>query len=90
MPAMRIVVRGRVQGVGFRYFAQQTARSMGIAGEVWNRADGSVELHAEHADQKVGDAFADALEAGPGYVRDVQLESAAERGHDDFQISHSR
>jgi acylphosphatase len=90
MPAMRIVVRGRVQGVGFRYFAQQTARSMGIAGEVWNRADGSVEVHAEHADQKVVDAFAEALEAGPGYVRDIQLESAAERGCTEFEVGPTR
>jgi acylphosphatase len=90
MPALRIVVRGRVQGVGFRYFTQQTARSMGVVGEVWNRGDGSVEAIAEHPDQKVVDSFAEAVEAGPGYVRDVQLEPMAERGYADFQVGHTR
>lgn len=90
MPALRIVVKGRVQGVGFRYYAQQTAHSMGVMGEVWNRSDGGVEAIAEHADQKVVDAFAEALEAGPGYVKDVQIEPIAQRGYDNFQVGPTR
>jgi acylphosphatase len=86
MPAVRIVVRGRVQGVGFRYYTQKTARSIGVVGEVWNRGDGSVEAHGEHGDQIVIDAFVQALEAGPGYVRDVQVEPSLERGFTDFQV----
>ena len=87
---MRIVIRGRVQGVGFRYYAQQTARSMGVTGEVWNRSDGGVEAIAEHPDRKVVDSYAEALEAGPGYVRDVQTEPVQDRGYADFQVGHSR
>lgn len=39
----RVVVRGRVQGVGFRAYCQRQARLHGAAGWVANRADGSVE-----------------------------------------------
>lgn len=40
-------VEGRVQGVGFRYFVQETANSLFINGWVRNRWDGSVEVMAE-------------------------------------------
>ena len=40
------LIRGRVQGVGFRWHAVQKARELGLLGRVWNRRDGSVELHA--------------------------------------------
>jgi acylphosphatase len=40
-------VRGRVQGVGFRYFARREALRLGVGGWVANREDGSVECIAE-------------------------------------------
>jgi acylphosphatase len=39
----RVVVRGYVQGVGFRYSAADAARARGVGGWVRNRADGAVE-----------------------------------------------
>ncbi len=39
-------VRGRVQGVGFRYFVEHSANALGLAGWVRNRDDGSVEVYA--------------------------------------------
>jgi acylphosphatase len=39
----RVTVRGRVQGVGFRYAVERAARSRGVAGWVRNRYDGTVE-----------------------------------------------
>ena len=43
MIAKRVVVHGRVQGVGFRYAMIEAARDAGVAGWVRNRRDGSVE-----------------------------------------------
>ena len=44
--ARRFVVRGRVQGVGFRFFVEREAHMLGIAGWVRNNFDGTVEVLA--------------------------------------------
>jgi acylphosphatase len=44
--AKRFVVRGRVQGVGYRWFVEREAHMLGIAGWVRNNSDGSVEVLA--------------------------------------------
>jgi acylphosphatase len=44
--ARRFLVRGRVQGVGFRWFVEREAHILGIAGWVRNNADSSVEILA--------------------------------------------
>jgi acylphosphatase len=44
--ARRFLVRGRVQGVGFRWFVEREAHTLGIAGWVRNNADSSVEVLA--------------------------------------------
>jgi acylphosphatase len=44
MIARRVVVRGRVQGVGYRAAMSDAARSCGVAGWVCNRMDGTVEV----------------------------------------------
>jgi acylphosphatase len=41
--SVRVVIRGRVQGVGFRYATVREAESVGLAGWVRNREDGGVE-----------------------------------------------
>jgi acylphosphatase len=45
--ARRFLVRGRVQGVGFRWFVEREAHILGIAGWVRNNHDGSVEVLAQ-------------------------------------------
>jgi acylphosphatase len=45
--ARRLVVSGRVQGVGFRYFTRDAAAREGVTGWVTNRADGCVEMYIE-------------------------------------------
>lgn len=45
--ARRFLVRGRVQGVGFRWFVEREAQMLSIAGWVRNNADGTVEVLAQ-------------------------------------------
>ena len=64
----RYIVRGRVQGVGFRWWTHRQASALMLGGTVHNRADGSVEILAG------GEAgslltFASRLEEGPGGAR---------------------
>ena len=44
--AKRYVISGRVQGVGYRFFAERHARELGVRGYVTNRSDGCVEVYA--------------------------------------------
>lgn len=44
---VNIIAKGTVQGVGFRYYTQSLARSLGVKGFVKNLPDGSVEIEAE-------------------------------------------
>ena len=46
LKARRYVVRGRVQGVGFRFFVEREAHMLGVAGWVRNNPDGTVEVLA--------------------------------------------
>jgi acylphosphatase len=46
MESIHLEVRGRVQGVGFRWFVMEIARELGLAGWVKNRPDGVVEIAA--------------------------------------------
>jgi len=59
-----VVVRGRVQGVGFRWFVREQARRLDVAGWVRNRADGCVEVAAEGTNDSI-EALRRALEEGP-------------------------
>ncbi|MGH9141909.1 MAG: acylphosphatase [Vicinamibacterales bacterium] len=71
--ARRYLVTGRVQGVGFRYFAQETASRGGVHGWVRNLPDGRVEASAE-GDADAMDRFELALRHGPPGARVERLE----------------
>ena len=64
MEGIRVVVRGRVQGVGFRWWTRRLARELGLTGSVRNLADGSVEILA-HGPRPPLDAFIEAVGSGP-------------------------
>jgi acylphosphatase len=66
--AVRVVVSGHVQGVGFRAAAQRRASLLGVAGWVKNLPDGSVEMHAEGDDENVGE-FLSWCREGPSAAR---------------------
>lgn len=66
-------VTGRVQGVGFRWWTQKTASSLGLRGTVRNCADGSVEVHAAGTAEAV-DTLGRKLESGPGSARVATVE----------------
>ena len=59
-----VTVRGRVQGVGYRYFALQLGMELGLEGWVANEADGSVRCLAE-GPRSVLDTFLASLAVGP-------------------------
>ena len=66
--ARRFLVRGRVQGVGFRWFVEREAHILGVAGWVRNNADGAVEVFAQGtADQLSG--LRSRLREGPRAAR---------------------
>jgi len=66
--ACRFVVRGRVQGVGFRWFVDHEAQQLGLAGWVRNNVDGSVEVLAIGSSQQHA-ALRQKLERGPRAAR---------------------
>jgi acylphosphatase len=74
----RYVVTGRVQGVGFRWFVEREARTLGLGGWVRNRANGSVEVLASGTNQQLN-ALYDKLKQGPRAARvdNVEVEEAA-------------
>jgi acylphosphatase len=71
--ARRFIVRGRVQGVGFRYFALRAARHAGVAGIVRNLPDGTVEAIAEGTVESIAE-FREDLGQGPSYGHVEQLD----------------
>ncbi len=75
---MHLTIRGRVQGVGYRAWAADTARRLGLAGWVRNRTDGTVEAVAA-GDSAVLDQFIAACRTGPALARvaDVAVSPAA-------------
>lgn len=84
--AARLVIEGRVQGVGYRWWALETADRLGLAGWVRNRADGSVEALAI-GDAAALDRFELACRRGPQHaaVRAVRREPAEDDGSSRFQ-----
>lgn len=62
--AKRYYVSGRVQGVGYRFFALKTARQLGLAGYARNLPDGRVEVYAVGTGTQLGE-LAKALRRGP-------------------------
>jgi acylphosphatase len=73
MQAKRITVYGKVQGVGFRYFVQHTARKLGLHGDVRNCPDSSVEIFVQGGAEEIGKLL-DRVKQGPPLSRVQRVE----------------
>lgn len=85
--ARRVLVRGEVQGVAFRFHARKVASDLGVAGWVRNLPDGAVETWIEGAPAVVA-AMIDWLRRGPpaAHVAGLEVEEKDFQGHPSFEI----
>ena len=86
---LRVIVRGKVQGVYFRVSAKEKAISLGLTGTVRNLTDGSVELCIEGRTRTV-DSMIEWCHQGPelAQVEAVEVESIPSMNLDNFTILH--
>jgi len=82
-------VKGRVQGVGFRYFMEQAASGLGLRGWVRNLDDGSVEVYAAGAVSELAE-LGGLLWKGPRWaeVRGVDESEVPLEDHHGFFVRH--
>ncbi len=85
MRSVSLRVLGRVQGVGYRAWAIETARTLGLRGWVRNRSDGSVEMLLTGENNSIA-AMIEKTPRGPPAARvdEVQVFDRAEEGSVDF------
>jgi acylphosphatase len=89
MQRVHLLVHGRVQGVGFRWFVSERGRTLGVSGEVRNRPDGSVEVEAEGRREAL-QKLVDAVRLGPRSARVTRVEETWSEGperHREFRIT---
>ena len=79
---VHLVVRGRVQGVGFRWFVREAARELDVAGWVRNRPDGGVEVAADGSVAALRE-LAERLREGP---RGASVSGVEELTNDDGEL----
>ena len=81
------LISGRVQGVGYRYFAEREANRIGVTGWARNLDDGGVEVHANGSAAQL-DSFEGRLRQGPRWsgVRSVEVKEVEVSGAQEFAI----
>lgn len=86
MKKVRLIVSGRVQGVGFRYATYALARKIGkIYGRVWNNDDGTVEILAQSDDPNHLTQFIKGVRQGPSRFSKVTYVDIVSATFEDFQ-----
>ncbi|MCD6412867.1 MAG: acylphosphatase [Elusimicrobia bacterium] len=85
MENKKIIVRGYVQGVGFRWFVRRVATSLGIDGTVRNLPNGDVEIMARGTEKQINEMIK-TLYSGPGRVEGVSAENSREIKTEGFHI----
>jgi acylphosphatase len=83
--ARHLIIRGRVQGIGFRWWATRKAQQLGLDGWVRNRSDGNVEILVIGAEISMRE-FAAACHHGPAgaVVQAVDQTEAEDDGSQEF------
>lgn len=71
--AMQLILKGRVQGVGYRWFARENAERLSIVGHVKNLMDGEVEVVAQGEEEQV-EAYIRLLKQGPAFSRVLDVD----------------
>jgi acylphosphatase len=89
--AVRVIVEGRVQGVGYRAWVSREAQSRNLSGWVRNRGDGSVEAVFAGDQAKVA-AMVEACRSGPGLavVSNVRQEAWSNQPPTGFSVRPSQ
>jgi acylphosphatase len=90
MEEIHVIVRGHVQGVGFRAKVKRLADLLGLFGQVRNLTDGSVEIYAQGTSE-ILEAFLQQLkEHFDSYIESIDLKKqTATTLYTDFKIAHS-
>ncbi len=87
MEARRVILKGRVQGVGFRYFVYRQSQRLPVGGWVRNLWNGDVEVFVEGESQPLNEFIASIRSGPPGaFVSDCEEESAPPQDIQDFKI----
>jgi len=74
MKELRLIrIHGKVQGVGYRFFATRVARRLGLKGSIQNTRDGSVEAIVE-GEKKAIDEWIEELKEGPRYAEVTRID----------------
>ena len=86
----KLLIHGRVQGVGFRWYIYQKAQNLGVTGYVRNLSDGRVEVAAEGEQIQI-DKLIEAAKKGPAFSHvtnvDVQPQLFG-KNYSKFEITH--
>jgi len=87
MRRVHVVVRGGVQGVGYRYTARLSASEIGVAGWVRNLRDGTVEAEVEGTSEQVDEMLAWMAEGPPGArVEGATVNETTATGETGFRV----
>ncbi|MEM1959456.1 MAG: acylphosphatase [Candidatus Nitrosocaldus sp.] len=88
MFAYRLIVRGRVQRVGFRRYVLEHARALGLKGNIRNEDDDSVHIHAQGDDENAFNKFIELIKnaPSPAYVSSVEIIPTQVEEHKSFKI----
>lgn len=87
--AKKVVFKGRVQGVGFRYTAYRIAGRYNLIGYVKNMPDGTVETVFQGTAANIQTALDEIQDTFGGYIRDTQItEKGVNPQYTDFRIAY--